>query len=164
VTDPSKFTKESISNLWAHWHDREKKGLPIIQFIKAKQDDMGWGAPSTSVQSRPKKRRPYMITNTDDEDSLDQSDDGPDADANTGNNEKGKGPKPVAERSSGPPPAKKARVSESVDPDRPEAGSPASQHDQIGFLRSLSAEPAYLQLCDRLDALPLFVSSFSVQI
>jgi hypothetical protein len=139
VTDPSKLTKAGIFNLWAHWRERERKGLPILRFVKAKRDDMALTVATSSVQSRPKKR-PYVIVNSEDEEDSDKSD-----------NE----PPTVASR----PPSKKARVLESEELEGPQAGSPAAQEARTEFLQSLSTDPVYHQLCDKLSSLPLFVSS-----
>ena len=51
VHDPSKLMKIDVNKLWCHWEQRSKNHNTILQFIKAKPDDM-----PTAPHDKPKCR------------------------------------------------------------------------------------------------------------
>lgn len=55
VTDPSKFTKMVLDCLWAHWERRAAADKPIVQFLKARSDDLPFGLPK--VERHPCRRK-----------------------------------------------------------------------------------------------------------
>lgn len=134
--DPSKLQKDAVSSLWYHWSARARSNLPVLVFIKAREQDLGIRARYIDGVSRvSQKRMPYV--------ELDSSDEaGGDLD-----------------ESERPPPSKRPRLSKQAAV--PDALSPAAHSSRRkNYLRLLSFETPYKALLDGVLALPAVVSPF----
>ena len=145
VCDPSKLTKSNVDKLWRHWEQRSKNFDIILQFIKAKSDDMP-AAPTNKPKCRLRKRPYVEIDNYSDSDADadDESDKSEDSGASSPSSAKRK---PV---SSGRP----SKPTTTAHPSSPAA----NKDDRLAFLRGLSADPRYIGLLDRLFNLSIHVS------
>lgn len=52
VLDPSKLTKDIIFDLWCHWSGWARAKLPILTFIKAREQDLGVRARNNFEQEK----------------------------------------------------------------------------------------------------------------
>ena len=148
VADPSKFTKKVLDKLWNHWARRHSEKKPILQFVKARNDDLPFGLPRVE-RTEVRKKRPYMeVGSSEDEQELVAG--------------KGKATNAAMSGEAGPssaarPLSKRARLS--GQPEVPEEESPAAnQHDRFPFLQGLSGDFDYQELVRILSSLPIFVS------
>jgi hypothetical protein len=150
VLDPSKLAKSMISRLWSHWSTRAKAKLPILIFIKAREQDMGLYA-GLEKPLVDKKRKAYMDVDSDNQGCNDELDVGKGKDrAEEGG----------SEASSRQPSSKRTRLSEQTIV--PEEESPAANSgNRTEFLYSLSSDSSYKLLVDIVLALPVSVSSVS---
>lgn len=171
ISDPSKLTKPMVDELWTHWRARQKKKLPIVEFINARRKDLdGW---KFGLEEEPRvgKRKAYVEVD-DDDDEL-----GPEPSADKGKagtynicmgddrslfTGKGNATGDQGEGTSASllkPPSKRPRLSGQLDV--PEEGSPAANEtDRPNFLSGLSWDSAYQALINVLMALPIFVCIF----
>ena len=72
VCNPSKLMKSNVDTLWHHWEQRSKNFDIIMQFIKAKSDDMP-AAPTDKPKHRLRKR-PYVEIDNDSDSDTDADD------------------------------------------------------------------------------------------
>lgn len=175
ISDPSKLTKPIIDKLWAHWRTRERKNLPIVEFVSARPKDLDpWKFGLVSNEPHVAKRKPYVEVDDDTDHEpqpellmdkgkarFDSGGIGDDLSLFAG---KGKAVDDQGEGTSSSaslpkPLSKRPRLS--GQPDVPEEGSPAAnESDRPKFLSSLSLDPSYKALIDAFMALPIFVCLF----
>ena len=148
VLDPSKLTKDRIFDLWCHWSGRARKNLPILIFIKAREQDLGIRARyETEKTSVAKKKMAYVNVGSDDQTSNDKLD----GLANNGEGTSGSPDKQPLSEQLGLP----------QQPAIPDEQSPAANNsDRPKFLYSLCIHPSYKILVDGVLALPVAVSLF----
>jgi hypothetical protein len=156
VLDPSKLTKKMVSDLWSHWSERAKAELPILIFIKAREQDLGFSlrGKGVTVAGTVAGRRDGdgWVTIWSDEE---QSSDGELDEADKGEGTSG----PFVR----PPPSKRPRISGQLA--LPDRESPAAHNsDRLKFLCSLSLEASYKTLLDGVSALPVSVSRFPLHL
>ncbi|KAF8141806.1 hypothetical protein EV363DRAFT_1443743 [Boletus edulis] len=183
ISDPSKFTKAQLDRLWSHWKARASADMPILWFIKAKQNDLGWSTQIAEEHSRvaSKKGKESTYVNVDDDDEVQGEGEG----EKDENKEKGTTSSATQAPTSNSPPLQDQSVAlENQDPTqekdissftmvaprskRPhlsdssaalEDQSPAAYgKDRIKFLSSLSTDSSYLALVNALMTLPIFNS------
>ena len=148
IADPSKFTKKVLDKLWAHWESRSSRDEPILQFTRARNDDLPYGLPRLERPQGSKKRRYMEVASSDDEQEF-VAGKAKAMDASTSGEA---GPLSAAR-----PPSQRARLS--GQPEAPEDESPAAnQHDRFSFLEGLSNNSDYQRLVRVLSSLPVFVS------
>ena len=149
VLDPSKLTKNRVFDLWCHWSDRAKANLPILVFIKAREQDLGVRARYNLEKPSVSKKRMAVNVASDDETGNDKLD---------GPADKGEGTSGSPHRQ---PPSKRPRLSLSPWPVVSEEQSPAANNsNRQKFLYGLCNHPSYKTLIDGVLALPVSVSSF----
>lgn len=147
IADPSKFTKKVLDKLWAHWASRRSQDEPILQFTRARDDDLPFGLPRVERLQVRKKRCYVEIGSSDDEQEF-VAGKGKAADASMSSE--------AGPSSAGRPLSKRAHLS--GQPEVPEDESPAAnQHDRFSFLEGLSRDPDYQGLVRILSSLPVFV-------
>jgi len=150
VLDPSKMTKRMISQLWFHWTKWADAEQPILIFLEGRDQDLGSSARWT--RNRPSANR-KRLAYVDDEASDDELD-GHAGKSQDGAN-KGEGTPESLDRL---PLSKRPRLSPV-----PDEQSPATNNkDRKKFLCSLSLDPSYITLLDRVSALPVSVSPFFI--
>ena len=155
ILDPSKLTKNRISELWCHWSKRAKAKQPILRFIKARDQDLGMRARYEMDKPQVVQKRVAYVDLSDDETSDDELDGH--AGKRKNGSDKGKGTSGSSIR---PPPSKRPRLSRQLAV--AEEQSPAANNsNRSKFLYSLSSDALYKTLLSRVSALPVFVSLFS---
>jgi hypothetical protein len=106
VLDPSKMTKNMITQLWDHWTTRAEAKKPILRFLKAQDSDLGLSALARAVERAKKQGKTRLFKRAAYIDDIGSDDQSSDSDGDDGaNSSNGMSRAPAR-----PPPSKRPRL------------------------------------------------------